>query len=285
MHPSSLNSHLFFLPPSPTAPCGTFILTPQPAAPWRVGSGVSPIARCWRHLLNGGQTLERRAWSVFTSPRFSIPLLCAHPALSAFWPHLLSLSDRSERAPRPAQAPPQLSQPTWSPEPRLRSLLPLPSTLGLCVRTLLAPHACLPLSLISGPVFSAAHGLSLGEASRGGSSCGRVGSLWRLLLAAPRLQSVGPVGVAHGFSCSAACGIFPGRGLNLRPLHWEHSLHPWTSRAVPVGVIQQHPLHLPCDGHGSSLASAAATPSPALCASPLWRTPCLSWESATPRSP
>ena len=145
--------------------------------------------------------------------------------------------------------------------------------------------ACLPLSSLTGPVVSAAHGLSLGEASRGGSSCGRVGSLWRLLLAAPRLQSMGPVGVAHGFSCSAACGIFPGRGLNLRPLHWEHSLHPWTSRAVPAGVIQQRPLHPPCDGHGSSLASAAATPSPALCASPLWRTPCLSWESATPRSP
>ena len=26
---------------------------------------------------------------------------------------------------------------------------------------------------------------------------------------------------AHGHSCSAACGIFPGQGLNPCPLHWQ----------------------------------------------------------------
>ena len=29
------------------------------------------------------------------------------------------------------------------------------------------------------------------------------------------------VGVAHGLSCPAVCGIFPGQGSNLCPLHWQ----------------------------------------------------------------
>ena len=35
------------------------------------------------------------------------------------------------------------------------------------------------------------------------------------------LQSTGSEVVAHGLSCSAACGIFPDQGLNPRPLHWQ----------------------------------------------------------------
>ena len=31
----------------------------------------------------------------------------------------------------------------------------------------------------------------------------------------------GSVVVAHGLSCSAACGIFPDQGSNLCPLHWQ----------------------------------------------------------------
>ena len=34
------------------------------------------------------------------------------------------------------------------------------------------------------------------------------------------LWSTGSVVVAHGLSCSAACGIFPDQGLNPRLLHW-----------------------------------------------------------------
>ena len=34
-----------------------------------------------------------------------------------------------------------------------------------------------------------------------------------------KLQSVGSVVVEHGFSCLAACGIFPDQGLKLCPLH------------------------------------------------------------------
>ena len=36
-----------------------------------------------------------------------------------------------------------------------------------------------------------------------------------------RLQSTGSVVVAHGLSCSAACGTFLDQGSNLCPLHWQ----------------------------------------------------------------
>ena len=35
------------------------------------------------------------------------------------------------------------------------------------------------------------------------------------------LQSTGSVVVAHGLSCSAACGIFPDQGWNPCPLRWQ----------------------------------------------------------------
>ena len=36
----------------------------------------------------------------------------------------------------------------------------------------------------------------------------------------------GSVVVAHGLSCSAACGIFPDQGSNLCPLHWQADSQP-----------------------------------------------------------
>ena len=36
-----------------------------------------------------------------------------------------------------------------------------------------------------------------------------------------RLWSADSVVVAHGLSCSAACGIFPDQGSNPCPLHWQ----------------------------------------------------------------
>ena len=35
------------------------------------------------------------------------------------------------------------------------------------------------------------------------------------------LQITGSVDVAHGLSCSSACGIFPDQGLNPSLLHWQ----------------------------------------------------------------
>ena len=94
--------------------------------------------------------------------------------------------------------------------------------------------------------FAAAWGLSLIEASRGYSSLRCLGfSLrWRLLwsagsrcvaetAAAPRFWGVGSVAVEHRFNCSAACGIFPGQGLNLCPLRWQEDSYPLDHQGSP----------------------------------------------------
>ena len=44
---------------------------------------------------------------------------------------------------------------------------------------------------------------------------------WVSAVVAHRLQSAASVVVAHGLSCSGACGIFPDQGLNPCPLHWQ----------------------------------------------------------------
>ena len=63
------------------------------------------------------------------------------------------------------------------------------------------------------------------------SSCGERGLLFvavrgllivvASLVAEHGLRSAGSVVVAHGLSCSAACGIFPDQGSNPCPLHWQ----------------------------------------------------------------
>ena len=71
-------------------------------------------------------------------------------------------------------------------------------------------------------VFVSVRGLSLVAASRGHSSSRCAGlSLSRpLLLRGTGSGCAGSVVVAHGPSCSAACGILPDRGSNPCPLHW-----------------------------------------------------------------
>ena len=70
-------------------------------------------------------------------------------------------------------------------------------------------------------VFVSVRGLSLVAASGGHSSLRCAGlSLSRpLLLRGTGSRRAGSVVVAHGPSCSAACGIFPDRGTNPCPLH------------------------------------------------------------------
>ena len=63
------------------------------------------------------------------------------------------------------------------------------------------------------------------------SSCGEWGLLFFAVPAshcsgfsccgARTLGARASVVVAHGLSCSAACGIFPDQGSNLCPLHWQ----------------------------------------------------------------
>ena len=72
-------------------------------------------------------------------------------------------------------------------------------------------------------VFVSVRGLSPVAASKGHSSSRCVGlSLsWPLLLQSTGSRRAGSVVVAHGPSCSAACGIFPDQGSNPCPLHWQ----------------------------------------------------------------
>ena len=78
-------------------------------------------------------------------------------------------------------------------------------------------------------------GLSLVAASGGHSSLRCAGlSLSRpLLLQSTGSRRAGSVVVAHGPSCSAACGIFPDQGLNPCPLHWQADSQPLRCQGSP----------------------------------------------------
>ena len=88
-------------------------------------------------------------------------------------------------------------------------------------------------------VFVSVQGLSLVAASGGHSSSRCAGlSLSRLLL----LQSTGSrrtgsVVVAHGPSCSAACGIFPDQGSNPCPLHCQADSQPLRHQESPIQLV------------------------------------------------
>ena len=70
-------------------------------------------------------------------------------------------------------------------------------------------------------VYVSVLGLPVVVASGGYSSsrCAGLSLLWPLLLWSTGSRCAGSVVVAHGSSCSAACGIFPGQGANPCPLH------------------------------------------------------------------
>ena len=84
-------------------------------------------------------------------------------------------------------------------------------------------------------VFVSVPGLSLVAASGGHSSSRCVGlSLsWPLLLRGTGSRCAGSVVVAHGPSCSAACGIFPDQGSNPCPLHWQADSQPLHHQGSP----------------------------------------------------
>ena len=81
-------------------------------------------------------------------------------------------------------------------------------------------------------------GLSLVAASGGHSSSRCAGlSLRRpLLLRSTGSRRAGSVVVAHGPSCSAACGILPDQGLNPCPLHWQADSQPLRHQGSPIMV-------------------------------------------------
>ena len=84
-------------------------------------------------------------------------------------------------------------------------------------------------------VFVSVRGLSLVVASRRHSSSRCAGlSLSRpLLLRSTGSRRAGSVIVAHGSSCSAACGIFPDQGSNPYPLHWQADSQPLRHQGSP----------------------------------------------------
>ena len=78
-------------------------------------------------------------------------------------------------------------------------------------------------------------GLSLVVASGGHSSSRCAGlSLSRpLLLRNTGSRHAGSVIVAHGPSCSAACGLLPDQGSNPCPLHWQANSQPLRHQGSP----------------------------------------------------
>ena len=84
-------------------------------------------------------------------------------------------------------------------------------------------------------VFVSVRGLSLVVASGGQSSSQCAGlSLSRpLLLRSTGSSCAGSVVVAHGPSCSAACGILPDQGSNPCPLHWQADSQPLRHQGSP----------------------------------------------------
>ena len=60
---------------------------------------------------------------------------------------------------------------------------------------------------------------------------------WPLLLRSTGSRCAGSVVVAHGPSCSAACGIFPDQGLNPCPLHWQADSQPLRHQGSPIYFI------------------------------------------------
>ena len=88
-------------------------------------------------------------------------------------------------------------------------------------------------------VFVSVRGLSLVVASGGHSSSRRAGlSLSRpLLLQSTGSRRAGSVVVAHGPSCSAACGIFPDQGSNPYPLHRQADSQPLRHQGSPGSLF------------------------------------------------
>ena len=85
-------------------------------------------------------------------------------------------------------------------------------------------------------VFVSVRGLSLVAASGGHSSSRCAGlSLSRpLLLRSTGSRRAGSIVVAHGPSCSVACGILPDQGSNPCPLHWQADSQPLRHPGSPL---------------------------------------------------
>ena len=84
-------------------------------------------------------------------------------------------------------------------------------------------------------VFVSVRGLSPAAASGCHSSlrCAGLSPSRPLLLRSTGSRRAGSAIVAHGPSCSAACGILPDQGSNPCPLHWQADSQPLSHQGSP----------------------------------------------------
>ena len=85
--------------------------------------------------------------------------------------------------------------------------------------------------------------LGLHFCARAFSNCGKRGPLFiavrgpltiAALLRSTGSRHAGSVVVAHGPSCSAACGILPDQGSSPCPLHWQADYQPLCHQGSPI---------------------------------------------------
>ena len=88
-------------------------------------------------------------------------------------------------------------------------------------------------------VFVSVRGLSLVAASgvHSSSRCAGLSLSRPLFLRSTGSRRAGSVVVAHGPSCSAACGIFPDQGSNPCPLHWQADSQPLHHQGSPPALF------------------------------------------------
>ena len=89
-------------------------------------------------------------------------------------------------------------------------------------------------------VFVSVRGLSLVAASGGHSSsrCVGLSPSWPLLLRSTGSRRAGSAVVAHGPSCSVACGILPDQGSNPCSLHWQADSQPLRHQGSPTNFFK-----------------------------------------------
>ena len=78
---------------------------------------------------------------------------------------------------------------------------------------------------------------SSGSGGHSSSRCAGLSLSPPLLLRSTGSRRAGSVVVAHGPSCSAACGIFPDQGSNPCPLHWQVDSQPLRHQGSPVSLL------------------------------------------------
>ena len=98
-------------------------------------------------------------------------------------------------------------------------------------------------------------------AARGGHSsswCAGLSLSRPLLLQSTGSRCAGSVVVAHGPSCSAACGIFPDQDSNPCPLHWQADSQPLRHQGSPPHSFCSE--HLVYSNTGRAILESSAMP-------------------------